>query len=186
MDKMINLEEYKKKKIEENNDNSLEECLLMFNDDKEKEDELFKNKITWFKEQIKEKKYIESNTLLLEQEDIRMLFWLTTKLYEYNIENYLDNLTTNDLESDVFISNFVLKIEDIFVNMKTVYNKENVTLICSLLEESEVKVYSDVEWIFNNIDHPDKEKNKNVKILEEIQNIAMIHGVSIEDIKKLI
>lgn len=86
----------------------------------------------------------------------------------------------------MFALNFVLKIDDVFIGMKTLYEEGDIILTCSLFEESEVVEFSDIEWILDGEDHPRKETYRNAKILDELQNIATSYGVSLEYIKNFL
>lgn len=165
MSKEINFLEYKKKK----------------NESSRKTDSLDINKlIKWLKKTLIKNKTIFSNSGNLSDEEINFLFFLSTLVFNYCEENYIQVM--NDFTpNDIIIQSSNLKIDNLYLRIDTIYEEDGVIVSYAYLDTIP-SLFVDMDWVLNNEEHPSATKFKENMILNELETIAINFDVSLNDL----
>lgn len=188
MAKTIDFMNYKNNK-EINNEEHIEENLLSilldFDNNKKNEEDSYIQKIDWLVSEITKRNRIESNSIYVKEENLKMLFWLSDKLNNYCVNNYIEHII-RAVDNSVFSQGYIVKINNIFINLEVIYDEKNMTLVCTLVEDNDIEDYVDINWIINDIDHPKKIEFRNNAILTEITSIANNYNITLEELKAIL
>lgn len=178
--KEINLLEYKQNK---ENLKSNEEILKSFTiDDKEKFKEYY-NEINILKKYIDDNNIISTNNDNISIDFKVFLQWLGNRISNYCNANYMDiNLFENN---DYFKTIINLKIQDTYCAFETIYYN-NDTIIRVYPTNSNAKDIIDIDWIEQEISHPNFFKNRNSLIKNEVKSIMEMYDINSIDLKDII